>query len=253
MLLKTLREEVLEANLEIVRRGLVLYTFGNASGFDAASALVVIKPSGVPFNQLTPADMVVTNLDSHIIEGDLRPSSDLDTHVLLYRTFDGLGGIVHTHSTAATAWAQAGLEIPCFGTTHADYFHGPVPVTGPLSDEEIAGDYERNTGQAIVRRFESLEPLACPGVLVRNHGPFAWAARPPRPPSTPSFSRKSPASPPAAWPSTPRCCPSAARSTTAISSANTGPKRPTVSPSACTLRARFREIAAARAAWCIAS
>ncbi len=178
MLLKTLREEVLEANLEIVRRGLVLYTFGNASGYDRASGLVVIKPSGVPFDRLSPAHMVVTNLDSQVVEGDLRPSSDLVTHVLLYRAFDGLGGIVHTHSTAATAWAQAGREIPCFGTTHADYFHGPVPVTAPLTDDEIAGDYELNTGQAIVRRFETLDPHAHPGVLVRSHGPFVWGRTP---------------------------------------------------------------------------
>jgi L-ribulose-5-phosphate 4-epimerase len=178
MLLKQLREEVLEANLEIVRRGLVLYTFGNASGYDSESGLVVIKPSGVPFERLTPADMVVTNLDAHIIEGELRPSSDVDTHVELYKAFTGVGGIVHTHSTVATAWAQAGREIPCFGTTHADYFHGPVPVTAPLTDEEIDGDYERNTGRAILRRFESLDPKAFPGVLVRNHGPFTWGATP---------------------------------------------------------------------------
>lgn len=178
MLLKQLREEVLEANLELVRRGLVLYTFGNASGYDPESGLVVIKPSGVPFDQLTPADMVVTNLDAHVVEGELRPSSDIDTHVELYKAFSGVGGVVHTHSTVATAWAQAGREIPCFGTTHADYFHGPVPVTVPLSDEEIDGEYERNTGRAILRRFESLDPLAFPAVLVRNHGPFAWGPTP---------------------------------------------------------------------------
>jgi hypothetical protein len=240
MLLKTLREEVLEANLEIVRRGLVLYTFGNASGFDAASALVVIKPSGVPFNQLTPADMVVTNLDAHIIEGDLRPSSDLDTHVLLYRTFDGLGGIVHTHSTAATAWSQAGLEIPCFGTTHADYFHGPVPVTGPLSDEEIMSAIPaRPSCDASSRSIPSPAPPCWSATTARLPG----AARPPGPPSTPSFSRKSPASPPAASPSTPRCCPSAARSTTAISSVNTGPRRPMGSPdTACRKSLEFESI-----------
>jgi len=178
MLLKTLREEVLEANLEIVRRGLVMYTFGNASGYDKASGLVVIKPSGVPFEKLTPAGMVVSDLDANIVEGELRPSSDLPTHVQLYRAFEGLGGVVHTHSTIATAWAQAGREIPCLGTTHADYFHGPVPVTGPLTDEEIAGDYERNTGLAIVRRFKALDASAHPGVLVRSHGPFAWGPTP---------------------------------------------------------------------------
>ena len=178
MLLKSLREEVLEANLEIVRRGLVLYTFGNASGYDPASGLVVIKPSGVPFDKLTPANMVVSDLDAHIVEGELRPSSDLDTHVALYRAFEGLGGVVHTHSTIATAWAQAGREIPCLGTTHADYFHASVPVTGPLSDEEIGGDYERNTGLAIVRRFQTLDARSYPGVLVRYHGPFAWGSTP---------------------------------------------------------------------------
>ena len=178
MLLKSLREEVLEANLEIVRRGLVLYTFGNASGYDPTSGLVVIKASGVPFDRLTPAHMIVANLDGQLVEGDFRPSVDLDTHVQLYRAFEDLGGVVHTHSTYASAWAQAGREIPCFGTTHADYFHGPVPVTGPLTDEEIAGDYERNTGLAIVRRFESLSALSHPAVLVRSHGPFAWGRTP---------------------------------------------------------------------------
>jgi len=178
MLLKQLREEVLEANLEIVRRGLVLYTFGNASGYDPESGLMVIKPSGVPFEKLTPGDMVVTNLDAHVVEGDLRPSSDVDTHVELYKAFAGVRGVVHTHSTVATAWAQAGREIPCFGTTHADYFHGSVPVTAPLTDEEIGGEYERNTGLAILRRFKDLDPLAFPGVLVRSHGPFTWGPTP---------------------------------------------------------------------------
>jgi L-ribulose-5-phosphate 4-epimerase len=178
MLLKQLRESVLEANLEIVRRGLVLYTFGNASGFDVESGLVAIKPSGVPFEKLSPEHMVITDLDGRVIEGDLRPSSDLDTHVLLYRHFAGVGGIVHTHSTHATAWAQSGREIPCFGTTHADYFHGSVPVTGPLTDEEIGGDYERNTGEAILKRFEALSPQDYPAVLVRSHGPFAWGKTP---------------------------------------------------------------------------
>jgi L-ribulose-5-phosphate 4-epimerase len=178
MLLQQLREEVLQANLELVRRQLVLYTFGNASGYDRESGLVVIKPSGVPFDKLKPEHMVVTDLDNRIVEGDLRPSSDLPTHVVLYRHFEGIGGIVHTHSTVATAWAQAGREIPCFGTTHADYYHGPVPVTAPLSDEAIAGQYEWNTGLAITQRFQHLNPRDFPGVLVRNHGPFTWGATP---------------------------------------------------------------------------
>src|SRR5262249_21199464 len=132
-LLDKLRADVLDANLELVRRGLVIYTFGNASGIDRASGMVVIKPSGVPYERMTPADMVITDLDGKIVEGKLRPSTDLDTHVALYRAFPSVGGVVHTHSRHATAWAQARREIPCFGTTHADYFHGPVPVTDPLT------------------------------------------------------------------------------------------------------------------------
>ena len=132
-MLEALRAEVLEANLELVRRGLVIYTFGNASGVSREHGLVVIKPSGVPYEKMTPADMVITDLDGSIVEGALRPSSDLATHVALYRAFPAIGGVVHTHSRHATAWAQAGREIPCFGTTHADYFHGPVPVTAPLT------------------------------------------------------------------------------------------------------------------------
>lgn len=175
-MLESLREEVLEANLELVRRGLVLYTFGNASGIDRGQGLVVIKPSGVPYDRMKPSDLVVTDLEGRIIEGKLRPSSDLDTHLVLYRTYLSIGGVVHTHSEAATAWAQSGKEIPCFGTTHADYFNGPVPITRPLEPAEIETDYEENTGVAIVRRFTGggLNPADVPAVLVVGHGPFAW-------------------------------------------------------------------------------
>lgn len=177
-MLEQLRTEVLEANLEIVRRGLVLYTFGNASGIDRASGLVAIKPSGVPYETMKPSDLVVTDLTGKIVEGSLRPSSDLATHLHLYREFPSIGGVVHTHSEYATSWAQAGRAIPAYGTTHADYFYGPVPVTDELSDEEIGGDYVLNTGIAITRRFKGLDPAAVPGVLVRGHAPFAWGKTP---------------------------------------------------------------------------
>lgn len=177
-MLEQLRAEVLEANLEIVRRGLVLYTFGNASGIDRASGLVAIKPSGVPYESMKPSDLVVTDLNGRIVEGALRPSSDLSTHLHLYREFPSIGGVVHTHSEFATAWAQAGRAIPAYGTTHADYFYGPVPVTDELSDDEIGGDYVLNTGIAITRRFQGLDPAAVPGVLVRGHAPFAWGKTP---------------------------------------------------------------------------
>lgn len=177
MLLKELREEVLEANLELVRRGLVLYTFGNASGVDREQGLVVIKPSGVDYDKLKPEHMVVTDMNGTIVEGDLRPSSDLDTHTLLYREFLTIGVVVHTHSDYATSFAQAGLPIPAFGTTHADYFYGPVPCTAPLSDEAIQGSYVHETGIAIVKRFregEGIDPLAVPACLVAGHAPFVW-------------------------------------------------------------------------------
>jgi L-ribulose-5-phosphate 4-epimerase len=176
MKLQTLREEVLEANLELVRRGLVVFTFGNASGFDRASGQVVIKPSGVAYDRLTAADLVISDLDGRIVEGTLRPSSDLPTHLALYRAFEGVHGVVHTHSRYATAWAQAGLEIPCLGTTHADYFQGPIPVTPPMEAEEIQSEYEWNTGQVIVRRFANIDPLLTPAVLVSSHAPFCWGA-----------------------------------------------------------------------------
>jgi len=174
MMLDALKSEVLEANLELVRRGLVLSTFGNASGIDREQGLVAIKPSGVPYSDLTADDMVVSDLDGKVVGGRLRPSSDLDTHLELYRAFAEIGGVVHTHSEFATAWAQAGREIPAYGTTHADYFHGPVPVTAELGDDEVGDDYVLNTGKAIVRRFEGLDPVALPGVLVAGHAPFAW-------------------------------------------------------------------------------
>ena len=178
MLLQALREQVLHANQEIARRGLAPHTFGNASGIDRAGSepLVVIKPSGVDYGSLKPGDMVITDLNGTIVEGSLRPSSDLDTHTLLYREFPAIGGIVHTHSEFATSWAQAGRPIPCLGTTHADYFHGPVPVTEPLTSDQVSEAYVHNTGAVIVSRFrrENLDPIAVPGVLVAGHAPFAW-------------------------------------------------------------------------------
>jgi L-ribulose-5-phosphate 4-epimerase len=187
MLLESLRQQVLDANREIARRGLAPHTFGNASGISrqgidgtGRQPLVVIKPSGVDYATLTPADLVVTDIDGRIVEGHLRPSSDLDTHTLLYREFPQIGGVVHTHSEFATSWAQACRSIPCFGTTHADYFHGSVPVTEPLTAEEVSTGYVRNTGAVIVSRFrsEGLDPIAVPGVLVAGHAPFAWGKTP---------------------------------------------------------------------------
>ncbi len=174
MMLERLRLEVLDANLELQRQGLVLYTFGNASGIDREQGLVVIKPSGVPYESLKAEDLIVTDLEGRRVEGHLNPSSDLETHLLLYRAFPAIGGVVHTHSEFATSWAQSGRPIPCYGTTHADYFRGEVPVTEPLSDDEIESAYERNTGEVILRRFRDLDPIAVPGVLVANHAPFAW-------------------------------------------------------------------------------
>ncbi len=182
MLLELLRQQVLDANREIARRGLAPHTFGNASGIDRSGVqpLVVIKPSGVDYATLTAADLVITDLEGNIIEGRLRPSSDLDTHTLLYREFPEIGGIVHTHSEFATSWAQACRPIPCLGTTHADYFHGPVPITEHLNAQEVSSGYVRNTGAVIIRLFraEGLDPVAVPGVLVAGHAPFAWGKTP---------------------------------------------------------------------------
>jgi L-ribulose-5-phosphate 4-epimerase len=173
-MLESLRSEVLKANVELSRRGLAKHTFGNASAIERSSGMVVIKPSGVRYESMTADDMVITDLDGKIVEGSLRPSSDLATHLELYRAFTGIGGIVHTHSHFATSWAQSQHEIPCLGTTHADYFRGAVPITESLADEEIAKEYERNTGLAIVRRFADLDPMQMPAVLVASHASFVW-------------------------------------------------------------------------------
>jgi L-ribulose-5-phosphate 4-epimerase len=174
-MLKELKAQVCKANLDLVKEGLVIQTFGNVSGIDRACGRVVIKPSGVGYNVMKPEHMVVVALDSgKVIEGDLRPSSDTPTHLVLYRAFKAIGGIVHTHSLFATAWAQAKREILALGTTHADYYHGPVPCTRAMTPKEIKGDYEVETGNVIVERFRELEPLAFPGALVASHGPFAW-------------------------------------------------------------------------------
>jgi L-ribulose-5-phosphate 4-epimerase len=176
MLLRKLREEVLEANLELVRRGLVLYTFGNASGISREDSLIVIKPSGVPYETMKTEDLVVTDLHGKIVEGHLRPSSDLPTHIVLYQAFPVIGGISHTHSEFATAWAQALKSIPCLGTTHADYFRGSIPVTDTLHDDDISDAYEANTGYAITRLFKNIDPMEMPAALVANHAPFTWGA-----------------------------------------------------------------------------
>jgi L-ribulose-5-phosphate 4-epimerase len=172
--LAELRDEVCEANVELAQRGLAKFTFGNASGIDRERGLVVIKPSGVAYEKLRPETLTVVDLDGVVVEGSLRPSSDSPTHLVLYRAFPRIGGVVHTHSHYATVWAQACREIPCLGTTHADYFHGPIPVTEHLSHSDIASEYERNTGEAIVRRLDGLDPMRMSAVLVAGHASFCW-------------------------------------------------------------------------------
>ena len=173
-----LKEAVCRANRQLQERKLVLCSWGNVSGIDRSAGAIAIKPSGVAYDELTPDKMVLLDLDGKIIEGTLRPSSDTPTHLELYRNFKAVGGICHAHSLNATMWAQACKEIPCFGTTHADQFYGAVPVTDVMTDEQIAGNYELNTGRAIVRRFANLDPMQMPAVLVANHGPFTWGAGP---------------------------------------------------------------------------
>ena len=174
-MLEQLKEDVCQANLDLVREGLVLQTFGNVSGLDRERSLVVIKPSGVSYEGMRPEQMVVVSLVTGlVVEGDLKPSSDTPTHLVLYRAFRSIGGIVHTHSLHATAWSQARREIPALGTTHADYFPGPVPCTRLMTTAEIRRDYEINTGHVIVERFARLDPAQVPAVLVSSHGPFAW-------------------------------------------------------------------------------
>lgn len=177
-MLSELKKRVLEANLELKKRQLIIYTWGNVSGIDREKELVVIKPSGVDYDSLTWKQMVVVDLEGEIIEGDLKPSSDTGTHLELYREFKDIGGVVHTHSRWATIWAQAGKEIPCLGTTHADHFYGAVPCTRQLTEEEVKTDYVLNTGRVITEKFADLNYEYTPGVLVAGHGPFTWGSTP---------------------------------------------------------------------------
>lgn len=175
-MLKKLKHAVYEANMELPHRGMVTYTWGNVSGIDRERGLVVIKPSGVSYDELTPDDLVVLDLDGKVVDGKLNPSSDTKTHLELYKAFPEIGGIVHTHSPYAVGWAQAGRDIPAYGTTHADYFYGPVPCCRSLTEQEVEEDYERNTGLVIVETFRQreLDPVHVPGAICRNHGPFTW-------------------------------------------------------------------------------
>lgn len=178
-MLEELKEKVYKANIDLVRHGLVIFTWGNVSGIDREKGLVVIKPSGVDYDSMKPEDMVVVDLmTGEVVEGALRPSSDTPTHLVLYRAFPEIGGVVHTHSTYATAWSQAGIDLPNIGTTHADYFHDAIPCTPDMTREEVMGAYEFETGNVIVRRFEGMNPVHTPGVLVKNHGPFSWGKTP---------------------------------------------------------------------------
>jgi len=178
MLLKELRKEVLEANLKLVEHKLVIFTWGNVSGIDRSKNLIVIKPSGVSYDKLDYTDMVILDLEGNIVEGKLKPSSDTPTHLILYKNFPNIGGVVHTHSEWATSFAQAGMGIPCYGTTHADYFYGEIPCTRKMREDEVKGDYEKETGKVIVECFRDKNPDEIPGVLVHSHGPFAWGKNP---------------------------------------------------------------------------
>ena len=173
-MLEQLKEQVYKANMELPKRKLITYTWGNVSGIDRETGYFVIKPSGVDYDELTPDDMVVMDLQGNKVEGKYKPSSDTATHLELYKAFPEIGGVVHTHSPWATSWAQAGRSIPCYGTTHADYFYGTIPCARSLTKEEIESEYEKNTGLVIVETFKGLNPVYVPGVLCVNHGPFTW-------------------------------------------------------------------------------
>jgi L-ribulose-5-phosphate 4-epimerase len=172
--LASLKQQVFEANLELVKHGLVIFTWGNVSAIDREKGLVVIKPSGVSYDEMKPEHMVVLDLDGNVVEGQLKPSSDTATHLELYKAFPEIGGVVHTHSTYATAWAQAGCDVPSIGTTHADYFSQEIPCTRDMTEAEVMGAYEKETGTVIIERFQGINPNHVPGVLVKNHGPFSW-------------------------------------------------------------------------------
>lgn len=178
MSIEELKQQVFRANIDLVDHGLVIFTWGNVSGIDRERGLVVIKPSGVSYDQMTAEDMVVVDMEGNRVEGKYKPSSDTATHLELYKAFPETGGVVHTHSTYATAWAQAGCDIPNIGTTHADYFSNDIPCTRDMTKDEIMGNYEKDTGTVIIERFKGLNPAHIPGVLVKNHGPFAWGKDP---------------------------------------------------------------------------
>lgn len=172
--IKALKQQAFQANLDLVKHGLVIFTWGNVSAIDRKKGLIVIKPSGVSYDGMKPEDMVVLDMEGNVVEGKYKPSSDTATHLELYKAFPDIGGVVHTHSTFATAWAQAGCDIPNIGTTHADYFSGAIPCTRDMTESEVKGNYEKETGTVIIERFKELNPVHIPGVLVKNHGPFSW-------------------------------------------------------------------------------